>query len=89
MDALRFATVAALVGCSSIVAGQSPDASALRDHLDAYLTAYEPRLSELVAEETLKQRELRARNVVTLNPRPEGERTLVSEVFLFSRCGTP
>lgn len=35
---------------------QGPDAGEIRDRLDAYLIAYEPKLSELVAEEEMSQR---------------------------------
>jgi len=45
---------AALLGAWTI--SQAPDASALRDRLDAYLLAYEPQLSALVADEEMTQR---------------------------------
>lgn len=69
------------------VAAQTPDVDALRDRLDAYLTDYEPRLSELVAEETLKQHDLPARNVVAFRLGPPENRTLVSEVSFSSLPG--
>ena len=46
---------AALV-VAAAVHGQAPEAGALRDKLDAYLLAYEPQLSALVAEEEMTQR---------------------------------
>ncbi|MGE0863104.1 MAG: hypothetical protein AB7P34_04310 [Vicinamibacterales bacterium] len=48
-----------LVGAVVAVA-QPPDAGAVRDRLDAYLLAYEPQLSALVADEEMTQRTSRA-----------------------------
>jgi hypothetical protein len=42
---------------SGLAALQAPSADDIRDRLDAYLLAYEPKLSELVAEERLSQRD--------------------------------
>lgn len=41
---------------STLAAAQAPDADTLRNRLDAYLLAYEPRLSALVANEEMTQR---------------------------------
>lgn len=41
---------------AATVHGQAPEAGALRDKLDAYLLAYEPQLSVLVADEQMTQR---------------------------------
>lgn len=41
---------------SAIVVAQAPDAGVIRDRLDAYLLAYEPLLSALVADEEMTQR---------------------------------
>ena len=46
--------VAALLGACAV--SQTPDASTARDRLDAYLLAYEPQLSALVAAEEMTQR---------------------------------
>lgn len=40
----------------ALVAGQAPDTDTLRNRLDAYLLAYEPQLSALVADEEMTQR---------------------------------
>jgi len=48
-------TIAAVV-LGALVVTQPPDASAVRDRLDAYLLAYEPQLSALVADEEMTQR---------------------------------
>jgi hypothetical protein len=45
-----------LAAFGALVAGQAPDAGAVRDRLDAYLLAYEPQLSALVADEEMTQR---------------------------------
>ncbi len=45
---------AALLGAWAV--SQAPDADALRNRLDAYLLAYEPQLSALVADEEMTQR---------------------------------
>ncbi|MDP3717405.1 MAG: hypothetical protein Q8T13_06535 [Acidobacteriota bacterium] len=49
------ALLAALV-LGTLVAAQAPDAVTLRDQLDAYLLAYEPKLSTLLADEEMTQR---------------------------------
>lgn len=46
--------VAAFLGARAM--SQTPDASTARDRLDAYLLAYEPQLSALVAAEEMTQR---------------------------------
>mgnify|MGYP001562440613 CR=1 FL=1 len=51
---LRTAIVLATLG--AIAATQTPDAATHRDRLDAYLLAYEPQLSVLVADEEMTQR---------------------------------
>ncbi|MDP2054201.1 MAG: hypothetical protein Q8L75_11230 [Acidobacteriota bacterium] len=48
-------TIAVLL-LGALTVGQTPDASVLRDRLDAYLLAYEPQLSTLLADEEMMQR---------------------------------
>src|SRR5262245_52176942 len=61
----------ALLAAFVFFALQHDDAGAVRDRLDAYLIAYEPRLSALVADEMMTQR-VEDRWVVT-NRRIESE----------------
>ncbi len=51
---LRLAMATVLLGALNVA--QPPDAGAVRDRLDAYLFAYEPQLSALVADEEMTQR---------------------------------
>lgn len=46
----------AFAALAVLASTQEPDADALRDRLDAYLIAYEPQLSALVADEEMTQR---------------------------------
>ncbi len=49
--------VAAVIASGAVVSSQvRPDARALVERLHAYLERYEPRLSELVADEDFRQR---------------------------------
>jgi hypothetical protein len=52
MPALTLAALGVLVG---FFAARQPDAEQLRDRLDAYLTAYQPELSTLLAREVMTQ----------------------------------
>jgi len=75
---------AALVALATF---QAPDAEAVRDRLDAYLLAYEPQLSTLVAEELLIQRDGPSRDAsVTAAPDTKNRR-IVSEVAFISLPG--
>lgn len=67
------AIAAVLMG---VLAWQQPAAGDLRDKLDAYLIAYEPKLSVLVADEVMTQR-IKQRWMVT-NRRIESEVAFVS-----------
>lgn len=80
------AAVALLLG--SLAAFQTPSADDIRDRLDAYLLAYEPKLSELVAEERLSQRDGPSRNNIRVigNGRIQN-RALVSEVAFIGLPG--
>lgn len=79
-------TLAALL-LGAFTALQVPDADAVRDRLDAYLLNYEPRLSELVAEELLIQRDAPSRDAnVTAAPDTKNRR-IVSEVAFISLPG--
>lgn len=48
-------TIAVLL-LGAVTIGQAPEAGVLRDRLDAYLLAYEPKLSAMVADEEMTQR---------------------------------
>jgi len=70
-----------------LLAAQAPDADTVRDQLDAYLLAYEPQLSTLVAEELLIQRDGPARGAsVTAAPDTKNRR-LISEVAFIGLPG--
>lgn len=65
---------------------QGPNAEAVRDRLDAYLLAYEPQLSSLVAEELMIQRDGPSRSAVSATPDTKNRR-IVSEVAFISLPG--
>jgi hypothetical protein len=72
---------------ATLAAFQAPDAEAVRGRLDAYLLAYEPQLSALVAEELLIQRDGPSREAsVTAAPDTKNRR-IVSEVAFVSLPG--
>lgn len=64
---------------------QPPNADAVRDRLDAYLVAYEPQLSTLVAEERMSQRD--DARAVSKTALPTKYRALVSEVAFIGLPG--
>ena len=79
------AVAALLLG--AFTALQAPDADAVRDKLDGYLLAYEPQLSELVAEELLIQRDGPGKEAA-VNAAPDTKnRRLISEVAFISLPG--
>ncbi len=65
----------------------APDAAAVRDRLDAYLLAYEPQLSSLVAEELLIQRDGPSREASLAAVPDTKNRRLISEVAFISLPG--
>lgn len=77
---------AALFGVLIVAQDQPPTAQDVRDQLNAYLTAYEPKLSELIADEQLVQRDVPLRE-----GRPGSDaflkRTLQSEVAFIALPG--
>jgi len=78
---------AAVLLFGALTALQLPDADAVRDRLDAYLLAYEPQLSSLVAEELLIQRDGPSPNAA-VNAAPDTKnRRIVSEVAFISLPG--
>jgi hypothetical protein len=79
---------AAIVAVTGIVLGsfQAPDAGQVRDSLDAYLRAYEPQLSALVAEEHMQQRVGPSRQALNVVPKIEN-RALVAEVAFVNLPG--
>jgi hypothetical protein len=80
------AAAALLLG--ALTALQAPDADAVRDQLDAYLLAYEPQLSQLVAEELLIQRDGPSQDAA-VNAAPDTKnRRLISEVAFISLPGS-
>jgi hypothetical protein len=79
------ASVALLLGV--LTALQSPDANAVRDRLDAYLLAYEPQLSSLVAEELLIQRDGPSPDGFRMTALPTKDLRLISEVAFTSLPG--
>lgn len=66
---------------------QSPDADAVRDRLDAYLLAYEPELSTLIADELLVQRDGPSADAYRVSAQPVKNRRLISEVAFISLPG--
>lgn len=79
------AVAALLLG--AFTAFQAPDADAVRDQLDAYLLAYEPQLSTLVAEELLIQRDGPSRDAAVTAAPDTKNRRLVLEVAFISLPG--
>jgi hypothetical protein len=63
---------------AALLAGQAPDADAIRDRLDRYLLEYEPQLSALVADERMTQRDGAAEGALSVGPRKDRE--IISEV---------
>ena len=70
----------------ALLAGQSPGADVIRDRLNLYLLAYEPQLSELIADEQMEQHDVPERE-----GRPGADafvnRTLRSEVAFIALQG--
>lgn len=66
-----------LVLSAGPLSSQSRDADAIRDRLDAYLLAYEPQLSSVVADEFMEQRQ-RSRQWVVNNRRIKSEVAFVA-----------
>jgi hypothetical protein len=79
------AVAALLLG--ALTALQMPDADTVREQLDAYLLAYEPQLSTLVAEELLIQRDGPSRDAVVTAAPDTKNRRLISEVAFISLPG--
>lgn len=80
---------AALFGV--ILAAQADDAGAIRDRLDAYLLDYEPKLSALVAEERMSQRDAPNAEMIRSGSHQgtigSNHRSMVSEVAFISLPG--
>lgn len=79
------AVAALLLG--AFTALQLPDADTVRNQLDAYLLAYEPQLSTLVAEELLIQRDGPSRDAVVTAAPDTKNRRIVSEVAFIGLPG--
>jgi hypothetical protein len=54
--------VAIILGALAVLAGQARDVDAVIARMDAYLESYEPRLSSLIADETMRQEVRQATN---------------------------
>ena len=83
--------LAALLSLAIGLTGQTDDAGAIRDRLDQYLLEYEPKLSALVAEERMSQRDgqqlaTNAPGVRNAGPRTTS-RSIVSEVAFIGLPG--
>jgi hypothetical protein len=79
--------IAIIVVLAGAAAAQAPDGEQIRDRLDAYLLAYEPQLSALVAEERLTQRDGPSPDAIRKTAPPTKNRTIVSEVAFISLPG--
>jgi hypothetical protein len=78
----RFASIVAVV-----LAAQGDDAARIRDRLDQYLLDYEPKLSALVAEERISQRDAPTRDAM-VNVAPDTKhRSIESEVAFIGLPG--
>jgi len=73
-------TLAALVAASLITTAPLPDAGTVRDQLDKYLIAYEPKLSTVVAKETMTQRDGPSFEANRTTAQPTVDREIISEV---------
>ena len=67
--------------------GKKPDAQDIRDRLNAYLTTYEPRLSELIADESMVQQNARGNSPAGGGIGPPEFRTIRSEVAFIALPG--
>lgn len=77
--------LAALFGL--LLLAQADDAGAIRDRLDKYLVEYEPKLSSMIAEERISQRDAPSREAA-VNVAPDSKfRNIVSEVAFISLPG--
>ena len=72
---------------TSVLAFQAENADAIRDRLDAYLIAYEPQLSALVAEERMQQRDGLSSQANRMTAQPVLNRRLISEVAFIGLPG--
>ena len=80
-------TLASLLTLAIGLLGQTDDAGIIRDRLDQYLVDYEPKLSALVAEELLIQRDAPGRNAA-VNAAPDTKhRRLNSDVAFIGLPG--
>lgn len=70
-----------------LVAAQTPDADAIRDRLDKYLLDYEPKLSTVVADERMTQRDGLGRNGNPDTAAPRKDREIISEVAFIGLPG--
>lgn len=71
----------------ALFATQAPDADAIRDRLDKYLLDYEPKLSTVVADERMTQRDGLGRNGNPDTATPRKDREIISEVAFIGLPG--
>lgn len=79
------AIAAALLGL--LIIAQKPTAQDIREQLNAYLTTYEPRLSALIADESMTQRNVRGDSRSSAGVGPRELRTIKSEVAFIALPG--
>lgn len=79
------AIAAALLGL--LILAQKPTAQDIREQLNAYLTSYEPRLSELIADESMTQRNARGDSRSSAGAGPRELRSIKSEVAFIALPG--
>jgi len=80
-------TLACLFAVAFGLSAQADEAGVIRDRLDAYLLAYEPQLSTLVAEELMIQRDAPGRGAA-VNAAPDTKhRRLISDVAFIGLPG--
>jgi hypothetical protein len=80
-------TVLALALSATFVTAQAPNADAIRDRLDKYLLDYEPKLSTLIADERMTQRDGLGRGGNPNTTGPRKDREIISEVAFIGLPG--
>ena len=78
---------AVVVFIVALLASQANDGDALRDRLDKYLIEYEPRLSSLVADERMSQRDAPGQGAAVTAAPDTKHRSMVSEVAFIALPG--
>lgn len=76
-----------IAAAAAVLALQAANADTIRDRLDAYLIAYEPQLSSLVADERMTQRDGASRSAFRQSAEPTKNREIKSEVAFIGLPG--